>query len=85
MKMSIESYNEILEVFKKKKDKIIKYIPNLKEEGKYQDFNRRLAWDCLRGLMGSSKICDIYYNKEGLNDDHITTGITKALKELRII
>lgn len=82
MKMSKESYNHILSRFKENKDKIIPYAEKLKEIGGYKDFYTRLGFDCLRAFIGSSYICDIFYGKEGLNDNHITTAVRKALKEL---
>jgi hypothetical protein len=85
MKMSKASYTHILDTFKENEEKIRDYAPKLKENGGYKSFETRLTWDCLNGLVGTTTICDTYYNTEGLNDDHITTAGKKALKELSII
>lgn len=85
MKMSQESYSNMVSVFTQHAGKIKEYAPKLKASGKYKDFERRLAWDCLNAFIGSAAICDTYYNKEGLNDDHITTAGKKALKQTGIL
>jgi hypothetical protein len=85
MKMTKESYNQIVNVFQDNINKIKDYAPKLKETGKYSNFEVRLTWDCLHAFIGSSIITHTYYDKEGLNDDHITTAGKKALKELGII
>lgn len=56
----------------------------LKENGDYNDFNTRLAWDCLNAFIGTETICSWYY-KYNCNDKHITTLGIKALKELNVI
>ena len=58
------------------------YAKKLKEYGQYDDFETRLAWDCLRMTIPSSTICE-WYEKYGCNDDHITTLVKKALKIAR--
>lgn len=85
MKMTKESYAEILREFRGNSSKIIEYAESLKEGGKYNIFENRLAADCMRAFIGTRKICDKYYNTEGLHDNHIQTASKKALKELNVI
>lgn len=58
------------------------YAATLKKSGDYNDFETRLAWDCLRMTIPSSTICE-WYEKYGCTDDHITTLAKKALKIAR--
>lgn len=58
------------------------YAANLKKSGAYNDFETRLAWDCLRATVPSGTICE-WYDKYDCNDDHITTLVKKALKIAR--
>jgi 3-methyladenine DNA glycosylase AlkC len=71
----------IVEKFKQLKG-IEEYAQTLKESGKYNDFETRLAWDCLRMTVPSSTICE-WYEKYDCTDDHITTLAKKALKIVR--
>lgn len=57
------------------------YAEDLKANGDYQDFETRLAWDCLRAAVGTSTICK-WYDKYNCNDSHITTLAKRALKEV---
>lgn len=65
-------------------DKIKEYAPKLKASKQYNDFEKRLAFDCLRAFIGSAKMCE-WYEKYNCNDTHIYTLSKKALKELKII
>lgn len=65
--------------FEKIKDFIPAYAEQLKVEGKYKDFETRLAWDCLHSTFKSNEICE-WYKKYNCNDDHITTLVKAALK-----
>ena len=58
------------------------YAAQLKKCGGYNDFETRLAWNCLRMTIPSSTICE-WYEKYGCTDDHITTLVKKALKIAR--
>lgn len=58
------------------------YAANLKKSGAYDDFETRLAWDCLRSTVPSSTICE-WYEKYGCTDNHITTLAKTALKITR--
>lgn len=71
----------IVEKFKQLKG-IEEYAQTLKESGKYNDFETRLAWDCLRMTVPSSTICE-WYEKYDCTDDHITTLAKRALKIVR--
>lgn len=91
MKMSKEFYNHILSVLKEHEQLIREYVPILKEHGKYQNFETRLAFDCFNKLVrgnANSKHWDKtteFIKVENLNDRHLETGIKKALKELSIL
>lgn len=85
MKMTKESYTEVLEEFGGNISKIIEHAEILKESGKYNIFENRLAVDCIQAFIGTRKICDKYYNTEGLQDQHIQTASKKVLRELNVI
>ena len=55
------------------------YAEELKKSGNYNDFETRLAWDCLRLTVPSSTICE-WYEKYNCNDTHITTLAKAALQ-----
>ena len=55
------------------------YAEELKKSGNYNDFETRLAWDCLRLTVPSSTICE-WYEKYNCNDTNITTLAKAALK-----
>ena len=61
------------------KDKIPPYAEELRTNGEYKDFNTRLSWDCLRAVIGSSGICELY-EKYDCNDTHIDTLAKRALR-----
>jgi len=61
------------------KDKIPSYANELKAFHDYNDFETRLAWDCLRAVMGTSWICEMY-DKYNCTDAHLTTLAKKALQ-----
>lgn len=58
------------------------YAAILKASGNYDEFETRLAWDCLRATVPVEVRCS-WYEKYGCNDDHITTLVKKALKIAR--
>lgn len=74
----------VIETFNKHLEKITEYAAVLKESGDYNDFNTRLAFDCLRAFIGTKTICELY-DKYNCHDSHIKTLGIKALKELNII
>lgn len=65
-------------------DKINEYIPVLKESGNYNNFEKRLVFDCLRAFVGTSTISE-WYEKYNCNDSHVFTLGKAALKELGVI
>lgn len=65
-------------------EKIKDYALRLKASGEYNDFERRLTFDCLRAFIGTQTMCE-WYDKYECNDNHIYTLGKKALKELKII
>lgn len=80
MKLANE-LNYVVEQFNKITD-LEAYATHLKEHGKYKDFEKRLAWDCLHKTVPSSVICE-WYDKYNCTDDHITTLAKNALKIVR--
>jgi hypothetical protein len=80
MKLANE-LNYVVEQFQKITD-IEEYATYLKEHGKYNDFETRLAWDCLRKAVPVEVRCS-WYEKYDCTDDHITTLVKKALKIVR--
>lgn len=80
MKLAAE-LDFVVEKFKQIKN-LETYAANLKKSGAYNDFETRLAWDCLRATVPSSTVCE-WYDKYDCNDDHITTIVKKALKIVR--
>ena len=70
--------------FEENLESIKKYVPKLKESGNYNDFEVRLAHDCLRAFVGVGTICT-WYEKYNCNDKHLTTLGKKVLKELGVI
>ena len=71
----------VVEKFKQIKN-LEEYAELLKATGKYNDFETRLAWDCLRKTIPAITICE-WYEKYGCNDNHITTLAKTALKIAR--
>ena len=71
----------VVEKFKKIRN-LESYAEELKKSGNYNDFETRLAWDCLRLTVPSSTICE-WYEKYNCNDTHITTLAKTALKIAR--
>ena len=65
-------------------EKIKEYAPALKASGQYNNFEIRLAHDCLRAFVGTKTMCE-WYEKYNCNDSHITTLGKKVLKELKVI
>ena len=83
MKLQNE-FENVKNKFKERLEDIKDYAPKLKESGDYNDFEVRLAWDCLRAFIGTKTLCNWYY-KYDCNDKHITTLGKKVLKELGVI
>ena len=80
MKLSAE-LGFVVEKFKQIRN-LESYAEELKKSGNYNDFETRLAWDCLRLTVPSSIICE-WYEKYNCNDTHITTLAKTALKIAR--
>ena len=78
MKLQAELKN-VTEKLEKIKDRIIPYAEELKKSGEYNNFENRLAWDCLRAVIKTKEICN-WYKKYNCNDNHITTLAKRALK-----
>ena len=80
MKLAAE-LDYVVEKFKQIKS-LEEYAENLKKSGHYNDFETRLAWDCLRATV-PVEVRYSWYEKYGCNDEHITTLAKKALKIAR--
>lgn len=80
MKLAAE-LDHVVEKFKQIRN-LDTYAANLKKSGAYDDFETRLAWDCLRATISTETVCD-WYRKYECTDDHITTLVKKALKIAR--
>lgn len=74
----------VVETFKTHIETIKEYSIVLKESGNYNNFEKRLVFDCLRAFIGSAVMCD-WYEKYNCNDTHIFTIGKTALKELEVI
>lgn len=77
----LNELNYVVEQFKKLTD-IEEYAMYLKEHGTYNDFETRLAWDCLRKAV-PVEVRYSWYQKYNCVDEHITTLAKKALKIVR--
>ena len=71
----------VVEKFKQIKS-LEEYAENLKKSGSYNDFETRLAWDCLIATV-PVEVRYSWYKKYGCTDAHITTLVKKALKIAR--
>jgi len=71
----------VVEKFKQIKN-LEEYAAQLKKCGDYNDFETRLAWDCLRATIPTETICS-WYDKYDCHDNHITTLAKTALKIAR--
>ncbi len=60
------------------------YAASLKSSGEYNDYNTRLAWDCLYTAYTSAEMCE-WYTKYGCTDTHITTAAKAALRNMEIL
>lgn len=71
----------VVEALRKIQHEIPLYAEQLKASSNYNDFETRLAWDCMRAVMGTEWICSMYA-KYNCNDTHLTTLAKRALKEV---
>lgn len=65
-------------------NQIKEYAPKLKASGAYQDFTKRLTWDCLRAFIGTDTICE-WYRKYECHDEHIYTVGRVAMQQLGLL
>lgn len=73
----------VSEKYQQRKTDIETYAKELKKAGGYKDFETRLAHDVIKGIMGTTYICDLY-DKYQCNDTHIKTLSITALKKANI-
>lgn len=83
MKLKKE-FNYVYGVFEKNIDKIKEYAPKLKASGEYDNFEKRLTFDCLRAFVGTNTMCE-WYSKYDCNDGHIFTLGKAVLKDLKVL
>lgn len=83
MKLQKE-FETVMKAFADNVEKIKEYAPRLKESKNYNDFEKRLTFDCLRAFVGTVTMCE-WYDKYDCDDNHIYTLGRKALKELKVI
>jgi hypothetical protein len=69
----------VIAKLEKIKDRIPPYAQKLRASGEYKNFETRLSWDCLRAVIGTNGICDLY-EKYDCNDTHIGTLARQALR-----
>lgn len=65
--------------YRDRQDAIERYALKLREQGGYQDYETRLAWDMLKAIMGTTYICDLY-DRYHCHDSHIDTLAKRALR-----
>lgn len=85
MKMTKESYNKVLKVYKENKELIARHKEHLKANATYQDLNTRLVFDVFYSQLFPLEQRDIISSDEDenhLNDNHLKTGFVKALNEI---
>lgn len=73
--------NYVVQQFKEIEN-LEEYAENLKKSGEYDDFETRLAWDCLRMSVPTETVCN-WYDKYECTDAHITTLVKTALRKVR--
>lgn len=78
MKMLEEDYNVIVKAFEENKEGVLDHYTMVKESGRYNVLEHRVAIDCLRMFAKDGFITEQY--DKGLNDNHIITATVKALK-----
>lgn len=87
MKIKPEDYSYILdkvrELLRVKADIFPKWVKEVKESGKYKDFNKRIRWDIYRAAIPSVWTCDNLYKY--MDDTHIDTALRSIQKELNFI
>lgn len=83
MKLKNELAN-VQAVFSENLDRIKEYAPQLKASGRYNVFENRLAWDCLKVFVGVDTLYS-WYDKYGCTDTHIESVGRAALRNLGMI
>ncbi len=78
MKMTKEHYQQIVSAFQENATVIQEHYNAVKESGRYKVLETRVGWDCIRAFLPKDFISKQY--ALGLNDTHISTAVTKALK-----
>ena len=81
--MKKETVQEIVKMLVDKKEVIQNHKEWLKENAEYNSLETRLAFDCWRVLPLEFRIETSI--EQDLKDDHIETGMRRALKEIGIV
>ena len=85
MKMKQADYDVIKNaIASKDKQGIQAFKRDLKENGKYKDFDKRFRWDLFWLCNLSSWASDTLYKEQGLHDIHIDTALKAIVKELNL-
>ena len=83
MKMSKESYNEIVEMMHEKRQVLRQHMTYIQKNERYHSLEGRTGWDAVHSFMPKGFV-ERLYSVEGLNDTHITTAIIRAIKDANI-
>jgi hypothetical protein len=75
---------EMIKRFSGLKSEIVNYATKLRQKGGYNDFETRLACDCLHATYTPGELCDMY-NRYECNDTHLASAAKLALKSIYII
>jgi hypothetical protein len=84
MKLQAEYNNVKAKVSKLDVAKVMKYKADLINSGECKDVNVRIAWELLRGTVGTTEICK-WYDRYACTDKHIETLALKVCKDLSLL
>lgn len=83
MKMSKESYTQLLAMFTEKRQVLRQHMAYIQRNERYNSLEVRLGYDAIYSFMPKNWIVDLY-RTEDLNDKHMVTAIKRAVKEADI-
>lgn len=79
MKIKTEHYEYVKNCMMQNKMHLEQLMKNVKQQGKYKDFDKRIRWDMLYLSVASKWIVENIYDYA--DDDHIDTMLRKIFKE----
>lgn len=83
MKIKPEHYEHIKNAIDSlDREKIATHSKNVRESGKFKDFEKRMRWDLSYACGLTQFFCDNIYSYA--HDDHIDTALKTAVSELGI-